>query len=118
MKRAVRCLLVAPTLWLCACASGPTYTDADTRALDPVRKNYEKCIGKTTLEVIDGSDDVPFLVQHIVSACDPQLVPVETYLRGRGFNGYFIQRYMQDKRDEASQVTALFILKTKAQQAR
>ena len=107
--------LTALSAWLlCACASGPIYGESDDRALEPVRLAHQTCLQKETVATIHGSDDVNFLVQHIVAQCDDALRPAADYLRGRGFNAYYIDRFIQEKRAHASQVTADFILRVKA----
>lgn len=108
---------LALLLFSAGCATAPKYGPADDQALDPIRLKYQDCIGHKTAEYINGSDDVPFLVNTIVRQCDPELKPVQAYLAGRKFSPYFIQSYLNDVRSEASDVTASFILKAKGAQA-
>lgn len=110
MKRTV---LVAAVL-LSACATAPEYGDADEQALNPVRETYQQCIAVETKEVINGSDDVNFLVQHVVQQCEPQLKPLEAYLKERGFSPSFTHNFLNNARNQASQVTGSFILRAKS----
>ena len=103
-------------LMLSACASQPTYGPSDDQALEPTRKSYQACLEKETRSLIDGSDDVQFLTQHIVQQCDPALSPAGSYLRGRGFDDWYIQRFLQEKRQHAMRATADFILRVKSLQ--
>jgi hypothetical protein len=107
---------VAVTLALGACASHPTYGPADDQALEPTRKSYQACLEKETRSLINGSDDVQFLTQHIVQQCDPALAPAASYLRGRGFNDWYVTRFLQEKRQYAMRATADFILRVKSLQ--
>lgn len=104
------------TVLLGACASAPEYGEVDERALTPVREAYQQCIAAETKEVINGSDDVNFLVQHIVQHCEPQLGPLAEYLKKRGFSPYFITNFLSNARNQASQVTGSFILRAKSGQ--
>jgi hypothetical protein len=97
-----------------ACASQPTYGPSDDKALEPTRKSYQACLEKETRSLINGSDDVQFLTQHIVQQCDPALSPAATYLRGRGFNDWYVTRFLQEKRQYAMRATADFILRVKS----
>lgn len=112
-RRAVASTLV---LTLGACASQPKYGPADDQALEPTRKSYQACLEKETRSLIDGSDDVQFLTQHIVQQCDPALSPAASYLRGRGFDDWYIGRFLQEKRQHAMRATADFILRVKSLQ--
>jgi hypothetical protein len=114
MRSMVFCVVAA---LLSACATPPSYTDADDRALDPSRTKYQACVRTQLSAVINGSDDVQFLVNYVVGQCDKELQPVSTYLRGRGFTEPFIQDYLASVRREARQVTAGVILRIKAQHA-
>lgn len=110
MKRTV---LVSAVL-LSACATAPEYGDADEQALNPVRETYQQCIAAETREVINGSDDVNFLAQHVVQQCEPQLRPLEEYLKKRDFSPSFIQNFLNNARNQAGQVTGSFILRAKS----
>ncbi len=109
-----RPLLLATSLLLAACATGPTYGPSDDTALEKVRLAHQACLQQQTVALINGSDDVNFLTQHIVSQCDGALQPASEYLRGRGFSSYFIQSFLQEKRSHAMQVTSDFILRVKS----
>lgn len=99
---------------LCACAAAPKYGEQDERALAPARQAYQACIAQQTHEVINGSDDVGFLVNYIVQQCEPFLAEPRDYLTKRKFNPYFIQRFLDMARDQARQVTSSFILRAKS----
>jgi hypothetical protein len=115
--RVVSAVLVpAIATMLCACASQPRYGPADDQALEPTRKSYQACLEKETRSLIHGSDDVPFLTQHIVQQCDPALSPAASYLRGRGFDDWYIGRFLQEKRQHAMRATADFVLRVKSLQ--
>lgn len=107
-------ILAASAILLAACATAPEYGDADEQALNPVRETYQRCIAGETKEVINGSDDVTFLVQHVVQQCEPQLKPLEEYLKKRGFSQSFIYNFVNNARNQASQVTGAFILRAKS----
>ena len=106
----------AMALLLGACASRPTYGPSDDQALEPTRRAYQACLEKETRALIHGSDDVQFLTQHIVQQCDPALTPAATYLRGRGFDDWYVGRFLQEKRQHATRATADFILRVKSLQ--
>ena len=106
----------AMALLLNACASQPKYGPADDQALEPTRKSYQACLEKETRSLIHGSDDVQFLTQHIIQQCDPALSPAASYLRGRGFDDWYVQRFLQEKRQHAMRATADFILRVKSLQ--
>ena len=108
--------IVPVFLLLSACASQPQYGPADDQALEPTRKSHQACLEKETRSLIDGSDDVQFLTQHIVQQCDPALSPAASYLRGRGFNDWYVGRFLQEKRQYAMRATADFILRVKSLQ--
>jgi hypothetical protein len=102
---------------VCAgCASSTAYTVADDRAVDPVRQKYQACLKEQTEAVVDGSNDVPFLVHYIVAQCDSQLVPAGRYLRDRGFTPGYVDHYLADVRQEAGTVTSGVILRMKSAQ--
>ncbi|MCC2656271.1 MAG: hypothetical protein K0Q76_1379 [Panacagrimonas sp.] len=103
-------------LTLSACASQPKYGPSDDQALEPTRKSYQACLEKETRSLISGSDDVQFLTQHIVQQCDPALSPAASYLKGRGFDDWYIGRFLQEKRQHAMRATADFILRVKSLQ--
>jgi hypothetical protein len=109
----VKRILLVSAILLGACAAAPEYEEADEQALSPVRETYQQCIASETKEVINGSDDVNFLVQHVVQHCEPQLRPLEAYLKERGFSSPFIQNFLTNARDQATQVTGSFILRAK-----
>lgn len=111
-------ILLAPLfcVLLQACASRPAYGPSDDQALEPVRQAHQTCLQQQTVALINGSDDVRLLTDHIVGACDDQLQPAATYLSGRGFNSYYIQRFIEEKRAHATRVTADFILRVKSRQ--
>lgn len=109
----MKSILLALAILLGACATAPEYGDADEQALNPVRETYQQCIAAETKEVINGSDDVKFLVQHVVQQCEPQLRPLEAYLKDRGFPSPFIQNFLNNARNQATQVTGSFILRAK-----
>ena len=112
-RRVVASMLL---LTLSSCASQPTYGPADDQALEPTRKSYQACLEKETRSLIDGSDDVQFLTQHIVQQCDPALTPAATYLRRRGFSDWYVGSFLQEKRQHAMRATADFILRVKSLQ--
>lgn len=103
-------------LLVTACASAPTYSDADKAAIQPLQEEHEACLGGETAKVIDGSDDVAFLVQHVTSTCDPLLEPIADYLRGRGFSQPYVASYLRAVRQRGAQITASFILRQKSGQ--
>ena len=113
MKRIVAVWLVSAVL-LGGCATVPEYGDADEQALIPVRETYQQCIAAETKGVINGSNDVQFLVQHVVKQCERNLRPLEEYLKGRGFSPSFIQNFLDNARTQASQVTSAFVLRAKS----
>lgn len=110
MKR----ILAASAVLFVACATTPEYGAADEQALTPVRETYQQCIADETREVINGSDDVDFLVQHVVQHCEPKLKPLEEYLKKRGFSPSFVYNFLNNARNQASQVTGAFILRAKS----
>lgn len=114
----MRTLFVIPLLCLAACAAkGPTYGPADDEALEPVREDYGNCIRSQTAELIHGSNDVQFLTRHILKLCEPELEPAAKYLQQRGFDRYYIQQFLTEKRNSAGHVTSDFILRFKSGEA-
>lgn len=107
-------LVVLLAVLLGACATAPEYGDTDEQALTPVRETYQQCIAGETKQVINGSDDVQFLVQYIVQQCEPKLKPLEEYLTKRGFSRSFVQNFLNNARNQAGQVTGAFILRAKS----
>lgn len=101
---------------LCACASGPSYGPADDQALESVRKAHQDCLQNQIKLLINGSDDVDFLAEHIVGLCDPALKPAADYLAKRGFSSYYISRFIEEKRRIGADATADVILRVKAMQ--
>lgn len=106
----------AVTVMLTACASQPKYGPADDQALEPTRKSYQACLEKETRTMINGSDDVQFLTRHIVQTCDPALSPAAKYMKGRGFDDWYVERFLDEKRQHAMRATADFILRVKSLQ--
>lgn len=116
MKRFLHIPACGVVLLLAACASAPTYGPADDEAMAPVRQAHQDCLQSTIQSLIDGSDDVNFLTQHIVKQCDDTLTPAADYLAKRGFNSYQIGQFMQQQRQIGADATANVILRVKAMQ--
>ncbi|MGH8517954.1 MAG: hypothetical protein ACREUE_10890 [Panacagrimonas sp.] len=123
MKTSRRLASIVPILsgaaamaMLAGCASQPKYGPSDDQALEPTRKAYQACLENETRSMINGSDDVQFLTQHIVQTCDPALSPASRYLKGRGFDDWYIGRFLNEKRQHAMRATADFILRVKSLQ--
>lgn len=107
---------LSAALVLAACASHPTYGDADRAALQPDISAYHQCINDSTVQMINGSSNVTLLTRAILRSCRDQLQPVADYLQGREFQGYFISNYLHNVRDEAGSTVESFILRTKSAQ--
>lgn len=43
----------------------------DRKIITPIEEKYMACLGEKTAMYIEGPDDVPFLVRHIESSCEP-----------------------------------------------
>lgn len=109
-------VLTGAAILLSACASAPTYGPADDKALEPTRKAHQDCLQHQIKMLINGSDDVGFLTQHIVGLCDPALKPAADYLAKRGFSSYYIGRFIEEKRRIGTDATADVILRVKSMQ--
>lgn len=116
MKTPAPVLLSGIAILLCACASTPTYGPADDEALEPVRKAHQDCLQQQISALINGSDDVGFLTEHIVGLCDPALMPAADYLSKRGFSRHYIGQFINEKRRIGSDATADVILRVKSRQ--
>lgn len=107
-------LLIGAAFALGACAAAPSYGPGDDQALEPVRKAHQDCLQKQIGMLINGSDDVGFLTEHIVGLCNPALRPASDYLAKRGFSPYYIDRFIDEKRRLGADATADVILRSKS----
>ena len=108
--------LSCAVILLGACASAPTFGSADDKALEPVRKAHQDCLQQQISALINGSDDVGLLTEHIVGLCDPALMPAADYLSKRGFSRHYIGQFINEKRRIGADATADVILRVKSRQ--
>lgn len=98
---------------LAACATTPEFSSGDSATIKPMREKHLGCTARNAATLIDGTNDVAFLVKHIASLCDPLLQPIHDYLISRGFSETYARAYVGAIREQHAQINATEILKIK-----
>jgi len=119
--------LALTVLLLSSCASpghredqyreASTFNQHDDEAFRAVRLELMSCMGHHAAVVIHGSDDVPFLVEHIAAMCQPIVDKLTKAVQSSGFSPAFTDSYVQTSLSEAKRVVASLILKEKAKES-
>jgi len=84
------------------------------KVIDEIENRYIHCLGEKTAMYIGGSDDVQFLVRHILSQCDSYLSEMDVKFQELGFSSSYSGGYIGIVRKNGSETTTSFILRKKA----
>ncbi len=101
------------SLVLISCAT-TTMTPEQRKVVDKIEDSYMECLGEKTAMYIKGSDDVQFLVKHILSQCDSYLSVMNDKLLELGFSHPFANGYIGVVRQRGGETTTSFILRKKS----
>lgn len=97
----------------CATVEHHEFSFDDRAATEPLKEKHLECTAQNAASLIDGSNDVAYLVNHISTVCEPLLTPIEDYLLAQNFRPAFAHAYVDSVRKNHEAQCATFILKVK-----
>ena len=110
-------ILLLATITLTGCMgyrSAGSLTIIETDKLHSINGKHLVCLYHKSDKLINGSEDVKFLTQVVISGCESNLKEVEKYLFKINMPPDFIQGYINSSRQQGFVVISEYILAAKA----